>query len=639
MTASPSIPKLPGYEVQVPAGDRSYGKKQTLNYAKGYKTVKVGTGLSSIAPSSPSATMAGGADESFATDGGDAQNAFLSSATFSPSKEEKSLPKWAANDRKVLRFFGFFKEAVPESNMENYRIRKTILYYYLEDDSMHLAEPREDNSGIPQGVFVKRHKVTKDDGGFFSPSDFAVGQEVTIYGRTFCLTDADAFTREYFQQSLSIELAPALAYPDDPITTYRAKFGLNRGLKTGTVDNSTTQRLDDFKSYMEARLGKPSHLLDADRLRQWLEGNKKVLRFYCVWDERQSLYGDRRPYVLHYFLEDSSVEILEVMDSNNGRDSFPIFLKRTHLPKGATRVAASTIGLKADRANCYGPEDFRLGQYVNILGRDFLLHDCDGFTKRWYQENLGFSEEELTQVDVKEPVKPLPKPALAPYNGYGAREDSLQNCLSLIPKAPRRDMHKLMNKDKIILRFTLRIIDTETHKHNPIDLARRFVVSYFTMDDTMLIFEPPVRNNGIGGGKFLERQKIFKPQSDEIYTHLDLYVGGTIEVFHRTFEIIEADEYTYTYMENNKHVFIMADHEILLKSLRAQVAGREEAIKSAFLSREKDGFIIGSDFDSALLEAGLKFTKHQAVSLKRRMDQDGTGKISVAEFLGALGLL
>lgn len=54
----------------------------------------------------------------------------------------------------VLRFFGYFQESVNESNMENHRIRKVILYYYLEDDSMHVAEPRQDNSGIPQASAV-----------------------------------------------------------------------------------------------------------------------------------------------------------------------------------------------------------------------------------------------------------------------------------------------------------------------------------------------------------------------------------------------------------------------------------------------------------------------------------------------------
>ncbi len=84
---------------------------------------------------------------------------------------------------------------------------------------------------------------------------------------------------------------------------------------------------------MEARLGKASHLLSHDKYRQFLENNKKVLRFWCVWDDRQNMYGDRRPYVLHYFLEDDTVEILEVRDANSGRDPFPVFLKRGPLPK------------------------------------------------------------------------------------------------------------------------------------------------------------------------------------------------------------------------------------------------------------------------------------------------------------------
>ncbi len=38
---------------------------------------------------------------------------------------------------------------------------------------------------LSQGVFIKRHKLTKEDGvSFFSPSDFDVGEAVTIYGRT-----------------------------------------------------------------------------------------------------------------------------------------------------------------------------------------------------------------------------------------------------------------------------------------------------------------------------------------------------------------------------------------------------------------------------------------------------------------------
>lgn len=42
---------------------------------------------------------------------------------------------------------------------------------------------------------------------------------------------------------------------------------------------------------------------------------------------------------------------------------------------------------------------------------------------------------------------------MAPYNGYGTLLDSEQNCRSLIPKPPKKDLRKMVNKDGMILRF------------------------------------------------------------------------------------------------------------------------------------------------------------------------------------------
>jgi len=623
----PPLPKLPGYTVSLPQslGDKSFKKGQTLSYINGYANESpqpvvddIGALKAEIAATQAKLGATGGVASTSRTD--------------SPSK----LPQWVEHDRKVLRFYGYFKESVVESNMENHRVRKVILYYYLEDDSMHVAEPRLDNSGIPQGVFIKRHKVTREDGSFFNPDDFTVGGEVSIYGRTFFLVDADNFTREYMA-ARGKEQGGALPYPEDPVDGFRTTFGLHK--KTGSGGpGATTQRMDDFKYYMEARLGKPSHLLSSDRLRQFLENNKKVLRFWCIWDDRDNMYGDRRPYVLHYFLEDDTVEILEVHDSNNGRDPFPKFLNRGPLPKGNTRIIG--VGVQPRKEHCYQPDDIRLGMYITVHNRTFLVHDCDTFTRIWYKDNLGFTDDELSTVEVKEPLPGQPKPAVPPFNGYGTLEDSLQNCMSLVPKPPKRDMHKLMNKDKIILRFTVRMVDTETHKHSPIDLARRFVLSYFMMDDTVQIFEPPQRNSGIAGGKFLERSKVFKPSSEDIYTYTDLYVGSQVQVHNRDFELMEADEYTYTYMENNKHIFVMADHEILLKSLRAQCAGREESVRTAFIAADAggSGSLAGGALEAAMAAAGLKFTRHQAIALKRKLDKDKSDSVSIEDFFAAVGL-
>ena len=34
-----------------------------------------------------------------------------------------------------------------------------------------------------------------------------------------------------------------------------------------------------------------------DKLKQFLEMDRHVLRFFCVWDDRDSMFGEMRPYV------------------------------------------------------------------------------------------------------------------------------------------------------------------------------------------------------------------------------------------------------------------------------------------------------------------------------------------------------
>jgi hypothetical protein len=49
----------------------------------------------------------------------------------------------------VLRFLGYFKESVVESRLENYKVRKLTVFYYLEDHTVMISEPKEVNSGTP----------------------------------------------------------------------------------------------------------------------------------------------------------------------------------------------------------------------------------------------------------------------------------------------------------------------------------------------------------------------------------------------------------------------------------------------------------------------------------------------------------
>ena len=106
----------------------------------------------------------------------------------------------------VLRFYGYFKESVVESRLENYRIRKLIVYYFLEDRSIMITEPKMVNSGTPQGAFLKRQLVIKQDGSGmpFEPTDFRVGLDIGICGRSIRVYDCDPYTREFFSVSLNL---------------------------------------------------------------------------------------------------------------------------------------------------------------------------------------------------------------------------------------------------------------------------------------------------------------------------------------------------------------------------------------------------------------------------------------------------
>ncbi|KAH3878496.1 hypothetical protein DPMN_002392 [Dreissena polymorpha] len=75
----------------------------------------------------------------------------------------------------------------------------------------------------------------------------------------------------------------------------------------------------------------------------------------------------------------------------------------------------------------------------------------------------------------------------------------------------------------------------------------------------MTIYEPPVRNSGIIGRKFLERTRVAKPNCPPdqpiFYGPQDFYIGAVIEVFRHWFVITNADEYVLKFMEEHKDQF------------------------------------------------------------------------------------
>mmetsp|Transcript_11342 Transcript_11342/g.24429 ORF Transcript_11342/g.24429 Transcript_11342/m.24429 type:complete len:637 (-) Transcript_11342:94-2004(-) len=458
-------------------------------------------------------------------------------------------PSWLKHDRQVLHFMGYFQEPVHENPNENARIRYVDIYYYLEDGTMQVNEPKVENSGIPQGAFVKRHRIPKADGEFYGPNDLRVGSEVTIYSRTFRLHDCDDFTRWFFQEAGLGEQAQEEAPVDNFVKVEQFKKEL--------LAMPVPKEVMDTKEYTELKLG--GQRKNA-KLEQYLENDRRVLRFFAYWDD-ETRYGTRLFFTVHFFLSDDTVEILDRHTRNAGRDPYPVFYRRSALAKTPQRTHVP--GMIVPDMVIYKPEDLKVGDTLVVYGRKFFIYDCDDFTRKFYREYSGVEQPALNLPTHEQTHIQLTYP---PHTGFGSEEDSLASCLALRPKPPRQDLVKLMSNSDRILRFEARM-----DNHLPEDASRTFIIGCFLADDSVGVWEVKQRNSGQVEGKWAERSRKINPATGTWYTPQDFFVGTTCTLNSMPFYLRRADEYTLKYMETRSFEFPLSDINLIAKRIRPWV--------------------------------------------------------------------
>ncbi|KAJ3323163.1 EF-hand domain-containing member C2 [Boothiomyces sp. JEL0866] len=433
-----------------------------------------------------------------------------------------TVPAWVAFDRKVLRFYGYFQEGVHERREEKYRIRRVNVYFYLEDDSVHVSEPKTPNSGIPQGTLIRRHRIPKADslnGQHYIVSDFNVGNQITLYSRTIKLVGCDQFTRDFLTQ-IGQTVPANSEFPSDPYETQRQEMLSRMKATRPSVPNLT--------------------------LKQFLENDRRVLRFYCVWDDTTSVFGDLRHMVLHYYLSDDTIEIKESIPANSGRESNTLFLRRCKLPKRPQVNSSTNNDLNAE---CFSDADLMIGSVIHLYGRPFVICDCDEFTKNYYRENYDVME--FDPVKISEFQDDSSNVPFFDFNAQHAAAAGEPSALLIGNETQgKKDFKKLIAYDGITLRYLGSLISTKQ-----VDRDRKFVISFHLADDTISIFEPRARNSGIIGGKFLENRKIKKPKSNSYYSSADFFIGAELVFYEHHFKINGADEYALKFMDSNPLLF------------------------------------------------------------------------------------
>lgn len=90
---------------------------------------------------------------------------------------------------------------------------------------------------------------------------------------------------------------------------------------------------------------------------------------------------------------------------------------------------------------------------------------------------------------------------------------------------------------------------------------RLFIINYYLNDDTISVYELSCRNAGFKGGEFIGRCKIYFPNQPKFtsqrpvaYTAQDLYLGAIVNFRNFIFQIISADLFALTFMEEHKEI-------------------------------------------------------------------------------------
>ncbi|XP_034042598.1 EF-hand domain-containing family member C2 [Thalassophryne amazonica] len=614
-----SLPFLPGYSPNKQLGKEKFHRSQIFNYFSGVPVLwldKPGIGGELL----------------------NGQKKKPKCFVF-PKGHGSVLPSWVAFDKQALCFDAYFQETVTQAQQETYRIRKCKIFFYLEDDTIQVVEAKNKNSGIPQGTLIHRRRIPlppPNDNQFYNVYNFNISQQMVLYSRTFTLTNCDAFTRNFLTK-LGVRLNDPTAVPDDPYSTLRAEMEKN---------------MKPLRPYERH-----------DTLKQFLDHDHSVLRFYCFWDDTDSASGDLRELILYYFLADDTIEICEVFSPNSGRYAVPKFLRRCKLPKHLS-TAAKQPGETTERTvlnvltsrsqgNCYILDslrtgavheefyrdcDLKIGGEVNVCGRRVILCDCDQFTKNYYRSKYGI--EDFTPVQYKMAPAPEPPKPVPPYTGFGSEEDSLCSCKSLLPKQPKKDFRKLMEKDRCGLQSNVLQFRAKMVTSDPAD--RVFIISFFLCDDSISVFEPPQKNSGIIGGRFLGRgrvrkpgQELFKSQPSEFFTAQDLYVGAVLNLNNQHFQLLEADEFTLAYMEQHAEEFPKANVGTILSKLRSIPEEKKNEVKR-FLTLSDPNcscFISYESFRGLLTSADCGLSEHEAVALGRCFSEPEQPEVDVGLML------
>jgi hypothetical protein len=393
-----SIPLIPGWNRET---NKQIRRGRTKNMD--YRSAGVGSAPVRHVESTGNATLLTGSRAAFDTNMTGGIDPYMLSST--KIGDGIGTKQHVSQQPKVLRSFGYYREAISESSEETFRDRQVSILIYLSDGTCEVNEPKVQNSGIPQGKLINRGQLKTENGEVIGPAHLLPGTFLHIYGKMIKVCATDEWTRNWMNDA-GLNVPENQAIPVNGASRILAKLPEWNG-----------KVMFPQKTFMEADLGKHSH--DSAATKKFLDYGQDKLRFSLLWDNSKSLFGDIMDYSMIYFLGDDTVQIQQSRRANTGREEFPTLFKRDQLLKDWREflgIHERPVGAKYGDAEILTWRDMRIGQTINVFGREMRITAVDPTTRDFFaREGIELKRNErLSGEKVERPVLPTPS-----FNGYG----------------------------------------------------------------------------------------------------------------------------------------------------------------------------------------------------------------------------
>jgi len=593
-TTTWQTPNLPGY---VNNSTRPATKQQTLSYSAAGAGVKYPNPKDNL--------------PSYAKPNARFDRSVVRSKAKKASRERELLGTIARGESSpamrgapVVTFSAYWKEKLSIGTVD-YRYRVFKISIDMDDGEITFSEQKKKNSGLPQGAFLKKQKISNGKGGYLMPADLVVGKNISVFARIFHMYACDPRSRGILAQA-GIGCPPDEVPPEDPAK----KFARERQeMAGGHAANKS------FKMYNEAELG--AAIGATAKLGDFLEFNEHPpLRFFGVWYDNR-LYGKLNRYTIDFYLEDRTFRIRDIIEDNSGTDQFHNVYKRSTIAKPNNyQIDTNSIGRQKEGAELYDVTDLYIGESIMLFGRPLLLTQCNQACRNFYRKMARrdpstFKEQPANMVIPEDAPPPAPKKQpTVPYIGgvvtFGSQEDSMQSCMSLHPIHIKDDPEKVKSNQNHALSFGAQLISNLAT-----DKGRWFAIKFYLFDDTVAIFETAKKNSGIVPGKFLKRQKVKNPATAQYFSKNDFYVGAKLEIHKYKFQLVDLDAFTMNYAINRPNQFRWADIENLIKRMQA-VCARGDAVIGGKSQQTANGDITERQFLKFLRE-GCQMSLPEAI--------------------------